>query len=130
MTAPVEVVAAVIRDGDRVLIQRRRAGGSLVDWWEFPGGKRQPGESRAEAVQREVQEELGIEVDAGAVLCEAETRGPKETLALVFMDCLWRGGAPMARDGQVFEWVPVRDLSRYPMPPPNAGVIRRLTRET
>src|SRR5436190_2367436 len=60
---PVVVVAGIIRDGDKLLVCRRKAGGPFPLKWEFPGGKVEPGESLADALSRELQEELGIRID-------------------------------------------------------------------
>ncbi len=57
----VRVVAAVVRDGDRILLTQRPPGGPLGLQWEFPGGKIEPGESPEHALAREVREELGVE---------------------------------------------------------------------
>jgi 8-oxo-dGTP diphosphatase len=54
------VVAAVIRDGERLLLTQRPPGGALALQWEFPGGKIEPGESPAEALEREIREELNV----------------------------------------------------------------------
>lgn len=60
----VRVVAAVVRDGDRILLTQRPPGGPLGLQWEFPGGKIEPGESPEHAMVREVREELGVESTA------------------------------------------------------------------
>lgn len=58
----IEVVAAVIRDGDRVLATQRGYG-EFEGMWEFPGGKIEPGEEREEALKREIDEELAVEIE-------------------------------------------------------------------
>ena len=63
--APLEVVAAVIERGGQILITRRPRGSHLEGFWEFPGGKPHPGESHAEALRRELAEELGIAAAVG-----------------------------------------------------------------
>lgn len=62
------VAAAVVRDGDRVLMTQRPAGDPLGGMWEFPGGKLEPGETPQEALEREVLEELGVAATARDVL--------------------------------------------------------------
>ena len=57
----IEVVAAVIRQGDHIFATQRGYG-DFKDWWEFPGGKIEPGESRGEALAREIREELSAEI--------------------------------------------------------------------
>jgi 8-oxo-dGTP diphosphatase len=61
------VVAALVREGTRVLMSRRRADQPMPGKWEFPGGKVEPGESPIEALAREVREELGCEIDVGRI---------------------------------------------------------------
>ena len=69
MTAPhVRVVAAVIPREDRYLITQRRPTAVLSGLWEFPGGKVEPGESEADALRREVQERVGVDVEVGACI--------------------------------------------------------------
>ena len=57
----IEVVAAVIRKGDRIFATQRGYG-AFKDWWEFPGGKVEPGETAEEALLREIREELATEI--------------------------------------------------------------------
>jgi 8-oxo-dGTP diphosphatase len=61
------VVAALVREGTRVLMSRRRADQPMPGLWEFPGGKVEPGESPTLALAREVREELGCEIDVGRI---------------------------------------------------------------
>lgn len=75
------VVAAAIIDGDRVLAARRALPAAVAGQWEFPGGKVEPGESDADALVREIREELGVEIAVGAVLGESEIQ-PGVTLRL------------------------------------------------
>jgi len=67
-TAPIPVVAAVVTEGDRVLACRRNADREAGGLWEFPGGKVEPGEPAAEALAREIREELGVDIRVGALL--------------------------------------------------------------
>lgn len=82
---PIQVAAAVIvRDG-RVLACQRGPEQSHPLAWEFPGGKREPGETMVECLRRELREELGIDADVGAELWRTEHRYPgRANVALVF----------------------------------------------
>ena len=67
----IEVVAAIIRKGDRIFATQRGYG-EWKDWWEFPGGKMEPGESPEEALRREINEELSAEISVDGFLCTVE----------------------------------------------------------
>ena len=65
------VSAAVVEEGGRVLITRRNPKDSLGGYWEFPGGKIEGKETPQECLQREILEELGVESEAGRILCKS-----------------------------------------------------------
>ena len=67
----IEVVAAIIREGDRVLATQRGYG-EFEGMWEFPGGKIEPGEERVEALKREIGEELAVEIVVEELVCTVE----------------------------------------------------------
>ncbi|MGE5085239.1 MAG: (deoxy)nucleoside triphosphate pyrophosphohydrolase [Bacillota bacterium] len=86
MANPVLVVAAVIRkDQDpekRILLVRRGSGQSGAGQWEFPGGKVEPGEDPVHALEREIDEELGIQIAVGALIGEQDFSYPTKTIRL------------------------------------------------
>lgn len=124
---PVEVVAGVISDArGRILLARRTAGRDLAGLWEFPGGKREPGESPEAALVRELREELGIDVDLGAPLIAVPQRYPHKRLRLdVRRIAAWRGSVK-GHEGQALAWVPPHKLSGYAMPPADIPVVAAL----
>ena len=126
-TSTVEVVAGVIRDPrGRVLLARRTAGRDLAGLWEFPGGKREPGESPEVALQRELLEELGIEAQIGARVIAVPQIYPSKRLRLdVHEISSWQGQA-RGIEGQALLWVPPEKLSRYAMPPADRPVVAAL----
>ena len=81
----IEVVAAVIRSGKRIFATQRGYG-DWKDWWEFPGGKMEPGESPQEALEREIREELDAEIRVGELLRTVEWDYPSFHLTL---HCFW-----------------------------------------
>ncbi|MBR2282585.1 MAG: (deoxy)nucleoside triphosphate pyrophosphohydrolase [Spirochaetales bacterium] len=81
----IRVVAAVIRDGDRIFATARGYG-DYKGWWEFPGGKIEPGETPQQALKREIEEELDTEIDVGQYIDTLEYDYPKFHLS---MDCFW-----------------------------------------
>ena len=76
MSAPIQVVAAVVFDGERLLLTQRPPGGAHPLLWEFPGGKLEPGEAAEAALAREVREELGVRVTAMSVMGAARHAYP------------------------------------------------------
>ena len=130
MSDPVVVVAAIIRDGNRVLLTRRRQDAHLGGLWEFPGGKVEEGESLEEALVREIFEELGMTIRPGKLYFEKEHVYPDRTVHLHFFECRIVEGAPQARDVADFRWTPPEDLDRFEFPDANRPLIRKLRSET
>lgn len=121
----IEVVAAVLRDTrGRILLTRRTEGRDLAGRWEFPGGKREPGETLEAALVREIDEELGIRLDAiGEHLITVPQRYPDKRLTLDVRDIPRWSGAPRGREGQALVWVPPHKLRSYEMPPADRPVV-------
>jgi 8-oxo-dGTP diphosphatase len=117
------VVAAVIERGGRILVSQRGAAVGQPGRWEFPGGKREPGESDDDALARELREELGVEVAIGARVWTARA-GPLE---LRFFRCGWRDGQrPRPLGSEQFRWVRRGDLPALPFPPADAEIVAAL----
>jgi 8-oxo-dGTP diphosphatase len=124
---PVDVVAGVIRDKTgRILLARRTEGRDLAGLWEFPGGKREPGETPEAALVRELHEELGIDVDCGPPLIAVPQRYPHKRLRLdVRTIAAWRGTVK-GHEGQALAWAPPHTLASYAMPPADIPVVAAL----
>ena len=123
----IEVVAAVIERGGKILITRRPKGAHLEGLWEFPGGKAEAGESPERALAREVREELGVAFTAGERVAEVDWRYPDKRVRIEF----YRGtieGEPRPLEGQEMAWVAPDDLGRYEFPPADTAVLARLRR--
>lgn len=130
MTSPsrsIHVVAAVITDArGRILLNRRKGDSDMAGLWEFPGGKREPGESSEQALARELHEELGIDAEIGEWLMDVPQIYPDKRLRLeVRMVRQWKGNA-RGREGQAVTWVAPDKLSRYSMPPADLPVVAAL----
>lgn len=123
----VEVVAGVITDATgRILLARRTDGRDLAGLWEFPGGKREPGETPEQALIRELDEELGIQVEVGDAIIAVPQRYPHKRLRLdVRRIERWRG-KPRGNEGQALAWVPPAKLPTYSMPPADRPVVAAL----
>ncbi|NOT26105.1 MAG: 8-oxo-dGTP diphosphatase MutT [Acidobacteria bacterium] len=124
----IAVVAAIIEDTDRFLLTRRQAGVHLAGLWEFPGGKIDPGETPTGALQRELREELDVEVEPGEPLFNTRHAYPDRTVELTFYRCTLRGN-PRPLLGQEMRWVPRSELASLGFPPADTELIALLTRE-
>jgi 8-oxo-dGTP diphosphatase len=118
-------VAAVVEDGDCVLVTERPPGTHLAGHWEFPGGKCEEGEAPEEALRRELREELDVEADIGEELFRTEHRYPDRLLELRFYRCTLLG-APRPQQGQGVRWVRRAELRTLAFPPADEAFIERL----
>ena len=123
----IDVVAAVISDArGRILLARRTEGRDLAGLWEFPGGKREPGETPEGALARELHEELGIVPEIGPAVIAVPCRYPHKRLRLdVRRVDAWEG-TPKGLDSQALAWVPPHKLSSYAMPGADRPVVAAL----
>lgn len=118
------VVAAVIERGGRILVSQRGPGAGQPGRWEFPGGKREQGEEDEAALARELREELGVELQVGALVWTARA-GP---LVLRFFRCPWAPGLrPRPLGSAQFRWVRREDLPTLSFPPADAGLVSALS---
>jgi 8-oxo-dGTP diphosphatase len=101
---PLEVACALIEREDRVLVAQRPHGKSHAGKWEFPGGKIEPGESGPQALQREIREELGIEIEVGAALPRVVHDYGTFTIALVPFVCRAAAGEPHPHEHAAVLW--------------------------
>ncbi|MBD8636017.1 Nudix family hydrolase [Stenotrophomonas sp. CFBP 13725] len=123
----IHVVAGVITDArGRVLLNRRTEHSDLAGLWEFPGGKREPGETSEQALARELHEELGIEADIGDWLMDVPQCYPDKDLVLEVRHVRSWKGTPRGREGQAITWVAPDKLGRYSMPPADLPVVAAL----
>jgi len=112
------VACALVDARNRVLLAQRPQGKSMAGLWEFPGGKVEPDEAPEETLARELYEELGLTVQMNhlAPLVFASHRYDDFHLLMPLYLCRQFAGKPVAREGQVLEWVGGCSLTDYPMP--------------
>ncbi len=120
-TKRIEAVVAVIEDRGRFLIQRRPPGGLFPGLWEFPGGKRERGESRERALRREVLEETGVRIGNIRFLTTVEHAYTQFQVTLHVYRCELRAPAP--RPVKDRRWVSLRSIRRYPLPSGSVKIV-------
>ncbi len=125
------VAAALIDSGGRVLMHRRPAGKAHAGLWEFPGGKLEHGETPAEALARELQEELGVIVDhtVAQPLCFAQSEPGEDRLPIVILLYTVREwhGAPEAQEGGTAQWHSLEQLGKLEMPPLDQRLFKQFS---
>jgi 8-oxo-dGTP diphosphatase len=123
----VEVAAGVIlRPDGQFLLAQRPAGKAYAGYWEFPGGKVEPGETVAQALARELHEELGLDVHTVHPWIVREYHYPHASVRLHFCRVTGWTGEPQGREGQAFAWQRPDRLSVTPMLPANGPILRSL----
>ncbi len=125
MKPRIVVTAAVVERDGAYLLTRRPAGTHLAGYWEFPGGKRDPHESLAESLVREIREELDAEIHVGGELLCTAHEYPERIVELHFFRCdLLSEPRPVM--GQEVAWVRPGRFSEYPLPPADDELVRLL----
>ena len=122
------VAAAIIRRNDLILLSRRKPTAHLPNLWEFPGGKVEAGESLTDALRRELQEELGIDVIVNDEYYATTHHYPTKSVELHFFNCSIIDGEPRALDVAEFRWVKTNDLRSYEFPEADLELVERLSR--
>ena len=123
----IPVMAAVIERGGRFLVTRRLEGTHLPGYWEFPGGKCNPGETHEACLARELREELGIDARIGAEIVAIEHAYPERTVRLHFYRCEIAGD-PRPLLNQEMRWVSRNEMRTLPFPEADRKLIELLTR--
>ena len=126
----IQVAAGVLTDSQgRVLIAQRAQHGHQGGAWEFPGGKVAPRESPREALDRELQEELGIRVQSARKLLTLEHDYPDRAVCLHFFRVQQWYGEPVGREGQPLSWLLPAELMDAGLLPADQPVVNKLMEE-
>jgi 8-oxo-dGTP diphosphatase len=124
-----EVAAAVIMSGDLMLACRRQAGGPHGGKWEFPGGKREAGETLEQCLRRELQEELNIDAEIGVELWRTTHQYPGQSpIQLVFFHVPQYSGHLINRTFANMSWLPIGDLAELDFLEADRSFIDQLDR--
>ena len=118
----IEVVAAVIRKGEKVFATQRGYG-EWKDWWEFPGGKMETGETPKEALKREIREELSTEINVDKFLCTVEYDYPKFHLIMHCYLCSLQIEALHLNEHEAARWLSLNELDSVKWLPADLEVV-------
>ena len=122
----IEVVAAIIvRDGR--IFATQRGYGDWKDWWEFPGGKVEPGESPEDALKREIREELATEIEVDELLTTVEYDYPKFHLTMHCYLCTIISGDLSLLEHEDARWLAIDELDSVKWLPADKDVIEKLS---
>jgi len=125
----VRVVAAVIAVEGRYLITQRRRTAVLANLWEFPGGKVEPGETDADALAREIEERLGVEIGVGQMISFVRHPYENYTVDLHLYECRLVTLDLSARGVQAFRWIPSDEFDAYEFAPADEASMSQLLGE-
>ena len=122
----IEVVAAIIRDEEGCVFATQRGLGEWKDWWEFPGGKIEAGETPEEALKREIREELSTEISVDEFLCTVEYDYPKFHLTMHCYLCSLLTEALHLNEHEAAKWLAKDELDSVKWLPADMLVIDAL----
>ena len=122
----VEVSAGLIFREGKLLIAQRHADSHLGGLWEFPGGKREPGETFEQCLERELMEELGVTVAVGELFESVDHDYPDKSVHLRFFLCRLLTGEPKPLGCAAVCWVARTELGRFEFPAADAGLLAKL----
>ena len=121
----IEVVAAVIFDEQGQIFATQRGYGEWKDWWEFPGGKIETGETPQQALKREIREELEAEIEVGELMKTIDYDYPKFHLTMHCFKCRLMGGVTL-REHEAAKWLTPSELNFVNWLPADEDFIKEL----
>jgi mutator protein MutT len=124
--SPIEVAAGLVFRNGQLLITRRPAGSHLAGLWEFPGGKRHADETFEACLQRELREELGVQVEVGELVESLTHAYPEKTVLLKFFRCRLLAGEPSPIGCAAVAWVTRETLRQYAFPAADERLLHQL----
>ncbi len=126
----IEVAAGLVYREGRYLIARRNPDVHLAGLWEFPGGKREPGETLETCLRRELLEEVGIRIDVPIPFQVVRHEYAEKTVQLHFFRCRIEAGDAMPIDCAEIRWVLPHELDDFEFPPADRPIIEALRQES
>ena len=122
----IEVVAAIIRKGDKIFATQRGYG-DFKDWWEFPGGKMEVGETPEVALVREIREELSAEINVDEFLCTVKYDYPQFHLTMHCYLCSLMTDSLHLNEHEAAKWLTKDELNSVKWLPADLEVVERIT---
>lgn len=126
----VEVAAGLVYREGRYLIAKRKPDVHLAGFWEFPGGKREPGETFEDCLERELFEELNIRIGTPVPFQVVRYQYPEKTVELHFFRCGIESGQATAVDCAEIRWVWPHELEDFEFPPADRPILEALRRQS
>lgn len=121
----IEVVAAIIQKEDKIFATQRGYG-EWKDWWEFPGGKIETGETPEEALKREIREELSTEINIDKCFCTVNYDYPKFHLTMHCYLCSLQNDAMHLNEHEAARWLTKNELPSVKWLPADIEIIKKL----
>jgi 8-oxo-dGTP diphosphatase len=125
-----DVVAAIITNGDRILVTKRKQGSFMAGLWEFPGGKVEAGEKPREALMREIKEELAIEIEIDELFYAKQhvydLGTKKRQVKLFFYEARMTGGSIECMGCEEYRWVTKKELLDFQFVDGDTEVVEKL----
>lgn len=123
----IDVVGAIIKDGDRYLVGQRAANKSQGGLWEFMGGKIEQGETPEQALARECREELSLEIEDEHIIDSVIHEYPEKTIRLILISCSPKSGSvPKALEHQQIRWVTRAEMDSLDFAPADRELMERI----
>ncbi|MDA9556387.1 8-oxo-dGTP diphosphatase MutT [Vibrio sp.] len=131
MKKRIHIVAGIIVSEDKhsIFITKRPLDKHKGGLWEFPGGKVENGESASDAIARELNEEVGIEVLDTALFDSFSFDYIDKSLFFDFITILTFSGKPYGKEGQIGQWVSIEDLNQYAFPEANTPIVEKVIQQ-
>jgi mutator protein MutT len=122
----IDVAAGLVFRNGKLLVTQRHPDAHLGGLWEFPGGKREPDETFEACLLRELREELGIEVEVGALVESLTHAYPEKTVHLRFYRCRWLRHEPQPLGCSGLKWLNPDELAQHEFPAADARLLQLL----
>jgi len=119
----IEVTAAILEEGNKIMIARRAHGKHLAGYWEFPGGKIEPKETPESCLFRELKEEFEIEASIENYIGESTFKYPDKTIKLLAYTCKIITGKMKLNDHDKVVWIDLEEIVKYKLAPADLPLI-------